>query len=248
MDLPPAGDIAVVVAGALTAGFFNGLIGTGYALAAMGFWLHAMSPLAAAPLVALCSVGGHIQTLPTIWRGVRWSRLRPFLVCGLVGVPLGTMLLQHMQPRPLKLGVGALLVLYVGWTFFVRRPPIVTFGGRIADGAIGFIGGILGGMASLSGPVPIAWVQLRSWPKNEQRGVNQPYNMAILSMALISAAASGLLDRTFLLWAAIALPGSLVGTRIGMMLYGRVDDRQFRIILLAFLGLSGVILIATSTR
>ena len=58
VDLPPTGDIALVVAGALAAGFVNGLSGTGYALVALGFWLHAMSPVTAAPLVAFCSVGG----------------------------------------------------------------------------------------------------------------------------------------------------------------------------------------------
>ena len=35
MELPPAGDIALVIAGALVAGFVNGLSGTGYALAAL---------------------------------------------------------------------------------------------------------------------------------------------------------------------------------------------------------------------
>jgi len=37
--------------------------------------------------------------------------------------------------------------------------------------------GVMGGMASLSGPAPTIWVQLRGWNKNEQRGVNQPYSM-----------------------------------------------------------------------
>ena len=249
MDFPPAGDIFLVAAGALVAGFVNGLTGTGYALAAMGFWLHAMSPLAAAPLVALCAVGGHLQALPSVWRGVRWPRLWPFLVCGLVGVPLGTILLQHVQVRPLKLGVGTLLIVYVSWIFFVRRPPVVaSWGGRIADAAAGFVGGVLGGMASLSGPVPVTWVQLRNWSKDEQRGVNQPYNMAILFLALVSAAVSGLLDRTWLFWGAVSLPISLVGTRLGLMLYGRVNDLQFRKIVLAMLGLSGVVLIASSIR
>ena len=88
--LPPAGDAALVVAGALVAGFLNGLSGTGYALASLGFWLHAMPPATAAPLVALCSVIGHIQSLPRIWHGVVWSRLWPFLAAGFVGV-------QHPQ-------------------------------------------------------------------------------------------------------------------------------------------------------
>ncbi len=248
MPLPPTGDIALVVLGALLAGFVNGLTGTAYALVAMSFWLHAMPPTFAAPLVALCAVGGHLQALPSIWHGVRWPRLWPFLVAGLVGVPLGTVLLRHLQPDPLKLGVGLLLVIYVSWNFLIRQPPVVTWGGRVADGAAGFAGGVLGGMASLSGPIPVTWVQLRNWSRDEQRGVNQPYNMAILFLALLSAAASGLLDVRWLIWAAIALPVSMIGSRLGLRLYGRVDDAQFRKIILSMLGLSGLVLIATSVR
>lgn len=246
MDLPPSGDIAIVVAGALAAGFVNGLSGTGYALVALGFWLQAMPPVTAAPLTALCGVAGHVQSLPTIWKGVRWPRLWPMLAAGIVGVPIGTMLLEHVQPSPLKIGVGVLLILYSAWMAFVRRPPIVTGGGRAADAAVGFTGGVMGGMASLSGPAPAIWAQLRGFGKGEQRGVNQPYNMGVLLLALVSAGVAGFLDRTFFVWAAIAVPVTLIGARIGLMLYGRVDDTGFRRIILSLLILSGATLIATS--
>lgn len=248
MDLPPSGDIAIVVAGALAAGFANGLSGTGYALMALGFWLQAMSPLTAAPLAALCGLAGHVQSLPTIWKGVHWPRLWPMLVAGIIGVPIGTMLLGHVRPQPLKVGVGILLVVYSGWMAFVRRPPVVSGGGRLADAAVGFTGGVMGGMASISGPAPAIWAQLRGFGKTEQRGVNQPYNMSILLLAFVSAAIAGLLDRTFLVWAAICVPTTLIGARIGLALYGRVNDVQFRRIILALLGLSGATLIVSSLR
>jgi uncharacterized membrane protein YfcA len=248
VDLPPVGDIVIVVAGALVAGFVNGLSGTGYALAALGFWLHVMSPVTAAPLVAFCSVGGHIQSLPTIWRYERWSKLWPFLAAGLVGVPLGTLLLEHVRVQPLKLGVGVILLLYCAWMAFVRRPPIVTGGGRVADACIGLVGGLMGGMASLSGPAPTIWVQLRGWSKADQRGVNQPFNMAILAAALVSAAVAGFLDRTFLIWAVLSLPTTLIGARLGLRLYGRINDLQFRWIVLALLVISGATLIASSLK
>lgn len=248
MDLPPPGDIAIVVAGALAAGFVNGLSGTGYALVALGFWLQAMSPLTAAPLTALCSVAGHIQSLPRIWGGIRWPRLWPFLLAGAIGVPIGTMLLEDVRPQPLKIGVGVLLIVYSAWMAFVRRPPIVTGGGRLADAAVGLVGGVMGGMASLSGPAPTIWAQLRGYGKNEQRGVNQPFNMSVLFLALISAGIAGFLDRTFFIWAALSVPSTLIGARIGLALYGRIDDTQFRRILLALLAFSGVTLIVSSLR
>jgi uncharacterized membrane protein YfcA len=128
----------------------------------------------------------------------------------------------------------------------VRRPPIVTGGGRLADASVGFVGGVMGGMASLSGPAPTIWLQLRGWAKGEQRGVNQPFNMAVLAAALLSAAAAGLLDRAFLVWAVITLPASLIGAWIGLLVYGRIDDASFRRIVLVLLGLSGATLIASS--
>ena len=106
----------------------------------------------------------------------------------------------------------------------------------------------MGGMASLSGPAPTIWVQLRGWNKDEQRSVNQPFNMAVLATALLSAAIAGFLDRTFLVWAAITLPTTLIGARLGLMLYGRVDDAGFRRIVLVLLGLSGATLIVSAMR
>jgi len=246
VDLPPAGDIALVVAGALAAGFVNGLSGTGYALVSLGFWLHAMPPSTAAPLVAFCSVGGHLQSLPRIWKGVIWSRVWPFLAAGLIGVPIGTAFLAHVQVKPLKIGVGLLLIFYCSWMAFVRRPPVVTGGGRLADSAIGLGGGILGGMASISGPLPVIWAQLRGWNMMEQRGVNQPFNMSVLAFSVVTAAIAGFLDRTFFVWAAVTLPVTLIGAHVGLRLFRRIDDAQFRRILLALLGFSGLTLIVSS--
>jgi uncharacterized protein len=215
---------------------------------ALGFWLQAMSPATAAPLVALCSLVGHLQALRSIWSGVRWPRLWPFLAAGLLGVPIGTALLEQVRPQPLRLGVGVLLIAYSAWMAFVRRPPIITGGGRIADAAVGLVGGVMGGMASLSGPAPTIWVQLRGWNKNEQRGVNQPFNMSVLATALVAAAVAGLLDRTFWIWAAVTVPVSFLGARLGLLLYGRANDAVFRQLVLVLLGLSGVTLIVSSLR
>jgi uncharacterized protein len=246
VTLPPAGDIAIVVAGALAGAFVHGLSGTGYALASLGFWLHAMAPTTATPLIALCSVAAHAQALPRIWTGVHWPRLWPFLVAGLIGVPIGTSFLDHISVQPLKFGVGLLLIVYCSWFGLVRHPPIVRLGGRLADAAIGLIGGVMGGMASLSGPAPTIWIQLRGWSKDEQRGVNQPFNMAVLLLVLASAAFAGFLDGTFLFWAALCVPTSLLSGRLGLLLYGRINDRQFRRIVMALLVFSGMSLIASA--
>ena len=249
MPLPAVGDIAIVVAGALAAGFVNGLSGTGYALVALGFWLQAMSPLTAAPLTALCSVAGHVQSLPRIWSGVRWPRLWPFLAAGIVGVPIGTLMLDHVQPQPLKAGrrtpadlLQRLDGLRAPPTHRHRRRPPGRCRGRLHGWRHGRHGEPQRASSHHLGAACAAS------DKDEQRGVNQPFNMSVLFLALVSAGIAGFLDRTFFVWAAVTVPTTLIGARLGLMLYGRIGDAGFRRIVLVLLGLSGATLIASSLR
>ena len=70
---------------------------------------------------------------------------------------------------------------------------MVAWGGRAADGVVGFGGGVLGGAAGLSGPLPTIWCGLRGWNRSRQRAVYQPFNLAVLSWALIAYWAQGVL-------------------------------------------------------
>jgi hypothetical protein len=72
--------------------------------------------------------------------------------------------------------------------------------------------------------------------------------MAILATALVSAAVAGLLDRQYLIWVVIALPTTIAGARLGLLLYGRIGDIGFRRLVLVLLGFSGASLIATGLR
>src|SRR3546814_17357102 len=53
----------------------------------------------------------------------------------------------------------------------LTRLAIGAWGGRPSDAAVGVGGGILGGFAGLSGPLPLIWLQLRGGPSAEQREV-----------------------------------------------------------------------------
>ena len=72
------------------------------------------------------------------------------LVGGALGVPVGTVLLAHVSVGTFKLTVGALLVVYCGFMLLGRWRPHITWEGRVADGAVGLSGGVLGGLAGLS--------------------------------------------------------------------------------------------------
>jgi hypothetical protein len=241
-----AGGYALLFAGALAGGFVSGLAGFGTALMTLGIWLYLMPPSVAVPLVLICSVIGQSSTLPSMWRSFDLALVWPFLIGGVAGVPLGTILIAHADPQNFKLTVGVFLLVFPLALYFQRTPIAFRFGGKLADGAIGFAGGILGGLAGLSGPLPILWASVRGWGKDERRGIFQIFNWTVLVAALGFQVASGLVDRQVIWLALLALPGTIIGASVGARVYHALSDRNFRDVVLALLFLSGVGLVWSS--
>lgn len=242
------GYVMIVLAGAFAGGFTLGLTGFGNGLTAYGLWLHVLSPQVAAPLIAVGSIVGHLGMFRGFRHAIRPHRFLPFVIGGAAGVPAGTWLLTFISAPAFKLFGGALLAVYslLSLTGGIRLQ--IKNESRLLDGFVGLLGGICGGLASLSGPIMTVWCGLKGWPKDEQRGTYQPYNFAMLSFALAAFAVAGLLTIEVLKLVLLSLPATLAGIWIGRRLYGRIDDRQFQRIILALLTVSGVTLVWTGLR
>src|SRR5215475_12647700 len=238
-----SGAYALLFLGALAGGFVAGLAGFGTALMALGIWLYVLPPSLAVQLVLICSVVAQSSTLPSMWKSFDLPLVWPFVVGGLLGVPIGTMLVAHADPNVFKLTVGVFLLVFPIALYVNRTPPAFRFGGKVADAAIGFAGGILGGLAGLSGPLPILWASIRGWGKVERRGIFQTFNTSVLFAALCMQAASGLVGRDVIWFAALAFPATVLGSWLGASLYHALSDRNFRDVVLGLLFLSGAALI-----
>jgi uncharacterized protein len=238
--------IVLLFAGALAGGFVSGLAGFGTGLIALGIWLYVLPPAIAVPMVLICSIAAQTSTLPSFWRSFDFTLVWPFLIGGLLGVPLGTLLVAHADPRVFKLSVGVLLLVFPTALYFNRGRLNLSFGGRWADGMIGFAGGILGGLAGLSGPLPTLWASMRGWGKDERRGVFQTFNWTVLVASLCGQAAAGFVTSEVLRLAMFALPGTLAGAWLGARTYHKLSDHNFRDVVLGLLFLSGLGLVWSS--
>jgi len=104
---------------------------------------------------------------------------------------------------------------------------------------LGLIGGVLGGLAGLSGALPALYAQLMRWPKGMQRPLFQVFNMTVLGLAVVGAGISGILGPAFVLATALALPVILIGSEAGRFAFRYVDEGAFRLIVLVMLCVSG---------
>jgi uncharacterized protein len=235
-----------VLLGALAAGFVQGLSGFAFGLVAMAFWVWAIAPQIAGPLVVFGSLTGQLLSLGSLRRSFDAQRLWPFVLGGCVGTPIGVWMLRYIDPTVFKLAVGLILVTYCPLVLFIGAAPRITAGGRLADGGVGLIGGVMGGLGGLAGPAPTLWCFLRGWSRDEQRAVFQNFSLCMQSLTLVLYVASGLITRETLLLFAIVAPAMVVPTLIGLRLYARLSEVGFRKIVLVLLGLSGVVLLIAS--
>ena len=238
--------IAFVVAGAAAGGFINGLAGFGTALFALGFFLSVMTPPQAVAVVVVLSVVSGIQGLWVVRRamGERPRRLLRFLLPGLVGIPLGVLALWMIDARTLKLVIAGFLLLYGGFFSLRRALPRFERPTPFVDATVGFLGGVLGGAASLSGALPTMWCSMRPWPKAETRAVLQPFNVVVLGMTAVLLALRGVYDARTLVFVAVAIPATMIAAQIGLMMFKRLPDEMFRRLLILMCLLSGIILMA----
>src|SRR5258705_12166512 len=93
----------------------------------------------------------------------------PFVAGGLLGMPIGALLVARADPQTFKLSVGVMLLVFPTALYFIRKPMAIRFGGRIADACVGFAGGVLGGLCGLSGPRPPSWAGIPRRTQGQRR-------------------------------------------------------------------------------
>jgi uncharacterized membrane protein YfcA len=223
-------------------GVTTGLAGFAMGLVVSGIWLHILTPIQTATLIV--GYGLLVQGYGT-WKlrhALDWRRVAPFIAGGTVGVPIGAVLLAHINPAHLRAGVGLLLVLYS--TYGLARPALKPVrAGLPADIGIGFLNGLLGGLTGLAGIVVTIWCQLRGWPKDQQRAVFQPVIVTAFVMSAAWLGVTGSIGADTIKLFLLGLPAALAGVWLGLRLYGHLDDAGFRKVILILLLISGIFLV-----
>lgn len=236
--------LAVLLGGAFAGGVINGLAGFGTALFALGFWLQVLPAAQAVAMVVVMSVVSGLQGLWIVRGEIRRNpgRLARFLLPALLGIPLGVALLSVVSATLLKIVIAGFMLLYGG--FFLLRRSLPRFEGStpVLDSLVGFAGGVLGGAASLSGALPTMWCAMRPWPKGETRAVLQPFNVVVLALTAVLFLMNGLYTSDTLVLMAIALPMTMIGAQLGLSVFRRLGDEQFRVLLIGLMFASGAIL------
>jgi uncharacterized protein len=237
-DLPQLFIALGIFAGAIVSGF------TGFAFSAVAgaVLLHVMPPREAVPLMMVCSVLVQSVSLFSLRRHIQWRGSARLILGGLVGLPPALYVLLNADPALFRIGFGIFLVVYAAYMLW--RPavhPLRNVAGGRYDFLVGLLGGLVGGLTAMPGAVPTIWGDLRGLAKDRQRGIVQPYIAATQIAALAFLAAERGIPTTLSGEVLRSLAPLAVGTLVGLALFGRVSDGQFRRVLLSVLLISGLV-------
>jgi uncharacterized membrane protein YfcA len=235
--------ITVFLAATFAAALVAGLAGFAFGLVAAAVWLYILTPLQTATLIIWF---GLIVQGYAVWKlrtAIKWPRIITLIIGAAIGVPLGVFVLSSASSRALRIGVGVVLVLYSLYSLLRPKMKPVAGGGSVADAAVGVVNGALGGATGFAGIVATIWCQLRGWPKDQQRAVFQPVGVATFAMSAAWLGGQGSMSRDTLWLFALGLPALLLGTWAGLRLYGKLDENQFRNVVLVLLLVSGTVLL-----
>ena len=237
---------AVPMLAVLLASTVSSIAGFAFSALCGALLFHLMeNPVYTVQVMIVCSIAIQSLSVAALWRSIDWRSLPMFLTGGVLGVPAGVYLLLQLPSGTYRHVIGGLLIVYAGY-LLLRRPSRILRTGPLSDACAGFLSGLTGGLAGFPGAFVTIWCGLKGWDKARQRGVYQPFILAmqpitLLVIYLMQPSSSTL---TQLDWKTITfIPAALLGAWFGWCIFKRLSDRQFEVAVYVLLILSGIGLI-----
>lgn len=239
-------DAVLIGVGGLIAGIVSGVTGFGFSLVATALWSHFLEPARVTTLALVYMLTLNVMYLPVFWRQIPWVRLMPLAAGGVLGVPLGAAALGVLPGDVMRRTVGAVLLAYA--VVMLRRGPrqpmqLQPKQALWADGVVGFLGGVLGGLASLAGMLPTLWIALQGGDKTTNRALVQAYILLVGVMGIAWVGRFIGIDEGMQSQLWMGMPFVLLGGLLGLRVFARMSSQRLNQLVLTLLGVCGALLL-----
>lgn len=237
------GSFALLNVAVFLGAFVSGLAGFAFSAVAGAILLHVRLPMEAVPLMMACSIGVQATNLWALRKDIQWRQSLVLVLGGLLGVPIAVWLLQTMDARTFRELFGPGVAIYAGYMLF--RPSLT--GLRLMNHRrnvlVGFGGGLVGGLTAMPGALPTIWCDMHGMPKNQQRGMVQPFIAVMQISALAMLLAHHDLPPRIFSDLLLSVPALVAGSLLGILAFRTVSEQIFRRVILAILMVSGLLLV-----
>jgi len=193
-------------------------------------------------------LAGDVVGIATYRRHVDWGVLARLLPGVLPGLLLGVWFLTVVDDTVMRYVIGTTLLLMTSVQLFQRARPAGAGRSRPRPlGAttlgVGAAAGFTTMTANAAGPVTTIYLIMAGLPMRRMLGTAAWFYLVVNLAKVPFSAGLGLLTRESLVADVLLVPAMLLGAGLGVLLVGRLRQRQFEVVALAFSAVAAVLLL-----
>lgn len=234
----------------LLGGFVTGAGGFGFGLVTTPILLWLFS----APMVVVTNLATSVALrIPLLWvdrTHVSVAHAAPLGLGGLLGMPLGLLILTHFTPNEIRVWAGALIIVMslAQVAGSERLPPLKPLRGVTAL-SVGTASGALNTSISLSGPPMVLWLLNQRVSGPPFRGTMSAASLLLNAGGVILLVQAGVAELSWLWILGIAYPAAVAGAFMGHAALSRISARSFsRVAATGVIVVSGVTVAISLTK
>ena len=241
-----ASTLIIVALIILVASSIKGLTGFGFALTSMPLLTIFLEPKTAVPLVTVCSIFLDGYTLYEARKQVQAKGLIPLVLSGIIGMIIGTYVLVSLDSEAIRLGIGAVTVLFTLASMMGIRKEMPNL--KLASIPVGLVSGVLGGSMSISGPPIVLFFNNQNIEKTTFRANLIAYFFSLYLATIPAYLFENLITTDLLGSSAIMVPIMFLGATLGIRLSRKVDELVFKKTALLLVLVTGIMAILSALR
>ena len=226
------------------ASFVQGFTGFGFAIITVPILSILIDIKHAVPLVAVCGFVINLYLFIHMRKEINFREVKNLIISGIVGIPLGSILVLLLHTFILKKILAIIVILFVFLsTFRIIKPKVLNSKWGYL---FGFLSGILAGAFNTSGPPVLIYFYLQQADKLQQKASITGYFMISSIFVLIFHAVTGVSTIEIWIEAFKYLPLIIVGIVAGHFLFYKITTGFYNKLILLVLFAVGILLLTIS--
>lgn len=246
-DLFSLGAIALIMAAFFAGGLVKGALGLGMPVVVLAVLVLIM------PLSSAMGVFTLPALLANLWQMNSGPHLRPlarrfwpFMLAAVIGIVIGVRIHAGIDPEAMVAGLGALLILYSGYSLAAPRLPSPGRAERWMGPLAGGSGGVICGMVGLIIVPSVLYLESLRMPRDMFVQTLGLFFVLVTAALAISMAGFNIMTWEMALVSLTAVPPMAAGVALGVRVRHRISEALYRKAFFIALIVTGVYMIARS--
>lgn len=176
------------------------------------------------------------------WRQLSFKDVLPMVLAGVVGVPVGVLILDSVSPGALRIAIAVLiLLLLVPISLKLERPFTHT---KLTTPFFGFLGALLVTGMGVGTPLVVLYLVNQGWGVSALRASIAFYSLVVAIVAAVLYASMGFYTEERVDTLLKLTPMVVLGVVSASFMAQHIDDRKLRQVVLVVVALASITLLA----